>query len=421
MRLDEILMECGSAAPAQIQEALEYQQTYGGRLETHLLRFGYIGENNLVNALSRQFQCEGISLAGRDIPPDVLNLIPAPIARAYLVLPFAFDRDSNTLHVACENPRDDHLRDILHQIVTERELRLHVAVGVILKCAIVNHYRTMAISPEKEPFCQIETAVPEQNRPKPEMTCRVLAVSIDGPSLDLFQHETAEYGYQLTAADNLDRFDDLYRQSRPDLLVIMHGGTNTDINAFIDNLILRDVYIDQIPTFLLVKADVVPNLNALLKDGIEDVLPLDDCFWPLIIKMNRVRDRIEAVSRQRRTVIRELGTHGTLEDMNVIDLLQMMGPSRKTARISITGHGRHLTIFLNCGSIIYAECDGKTGAEAVYQGLSWNYGIWSVDPITEDDLPEPNNDLPNESILLEGCRLLDEQSRQEDSPTNLRW
>ena len=421
MRLDEILMENGSAAPAQIKEALEYQKAYGGRLETHLLRFGYVRENQLISALSSQFQCEGVCLTGRDIAPDVLDCIPAPFARTYLVLPFAFDRNTNVLNVACENPRDDQLRDRLNEIAGGREIRLYVAVGVILKCAIVNHYRTVAITPAEETLSRIESAPAGQPRPDAESTCRVLALSIDGPALDLFQHETAEYGYQLTIADGLEQFDELYRQSRPDVLVIMHGGTNAEINAFIDNLILRDVFIDQIPTFLMARADVVSDLNTLLKDGIEDVLPLDECFSPLIIKMNRVRDRIEAFSRQRRTVIRELGTHGTLEDMNVIDLLQMMGPSRKTARISITGHGRQLTIFLDSGNIVYAECDGKTGPEAVYQGLSWNCGIWSVDPIAEGDLPEPNNDLPNESILLEGCRLLDEQSRRPESQINLRW
>ena len=30
----------------------------------------------------------------------------------------------------------------------------------------------------------------------------------------------------------------------------------------------------------------------------------------------------------------------------------------------------------------------------------------------KDQLPEPNNDIPNESILMEGCRLIDEGTQE---------
>ncbi|MDH4158052.1 MAG: DUF4388 domain-containing protein, partial [candidate division Zixibacteria bacterium] len=119
----------------------------------------------------------------------------------------------------------------------------------------------------------------------------------------------------------------------------------------------------------------------------------------------------EAAARQRRSVIEDLGTHGSLEDMNVIDLLQALGPSEKTARISISASGKQLTIFLNRGNIIYAECDGISGADAIYQGIPWKRGIWSIDPVSPNCLPEPNNYRSNDSILLQGCCLLDEQSQ----------
>jgi len=421
MRLDEILIKHGSAAPAQIREALDCQKSCGGRLETHLLRFGYVPEKQLVTALSQQFNCEGICLSRREIPQRAVDCIPAHIARTLLILPFDYDPTANILKIACENPRDDHLRETLNDIAGGKKIQLFVAVGIILKCAIVNHYRTVEIKPTDETICQIESATPIKSPSNTTSSCHILVLAINGPVPESFQRETEAFGYHMTITQNTDEFEEHYRRSRPDLFVIMHTGTIDEINTCIDNLILRDIFIDQIPTFLLVKATEVNDLNSLLNDGIEDILPLDDSYNSLIIKMNRVRERNDAVSRQRRSVIRELGTHGTLEDMNVIDLLQMMGPSRKTARISISGHGRQLTIFLNAGNIIYAECDGKIGPDAVYQGLSWNRGVWSVDPITDDDLPEPNNELPNESILLEGCRLLDEQSRREESKSNLRW
>ena len=98
--------------------------------------------------------------------------------------------------------------------------------------------------------------------------------------------------------------------------------------------------------------------------------------------------------------------------MNVIDLLQAMGHSEKTVRISITGQGKQTTIVLNEGLLYWAECDDLTGPEAIYASLAWKDGIWCVDPILPGDLPtEPNVRESIDAILIEGCRRLDEGVR----------
>ena len=53
--------------------------------------------------------------------------------------------------------------------------------------------------------------------------------------------------------------------------------------------------------------------------------------------------------------------------------------------------------------------DDLRGSEAIYDGLSWAAGSWTIEPIAPDELPEPNVTDSNESILMEGCRLLDER------------
>ena len=109
----------------------------------------------------------------------------------------------------------------------------------------------------------------------------------------------------------------------------------------------------------------------------------------------------------------ENGARGRLEDMNLIDLLQAMGPSRKTVRIAVNSGERELVIYLDEGAIVYARCEEYEGAEAVYEGLSWKDGTWSAQPVSAASIPEPNNDYSNESILMEGCRLLDERARPD--------
>ncbi|RKX22368.1 MAG: hypothetical protein DRP35_02060, partial [Candidatus Zixiibacteriota bacterium] len=52
------------------------------------------------------------------------------------------------------------------------------------------------------------------------------------------------------------------------------------------------------------------------------------------------------------------------------------------------------------------------GPEAVFKAIGWKKGVWSIEPIEAKDIPAKNIELPNETILLEGCRLFDEQNKQ---------
>jgi len=134
-----------------------------------------------------------------------------------------------------------------------------------------------------------------------------------------------------------------------------------------------------------------------------------------MIKLSRLRERLQSERSRQLEIMQTLGTHGSLTDMNVIDLLQSMGQTGKTARISVSAHGQQLTVYLDRGRIVYAECDDIRGPEAVYCALGWRQGVWSVDPVAAEELPEPNNNLATEAVLLDGCRRLDEMKRQDNS------
>jgi hypothetical protein len=59
---------------------------------------------------------------------------------------------------------------------------------------------------------------------------------------------------------------------------------------------------------------------------------------------------------------------------------------------------------------LYATCGSHSGPEAVYRVIAWeDQGEFTVH--TETELPDPNIRSSNESILMEGCRILDESRR----------
>jgi hypothetical protein len=94
--------------------------------------------------------------------------------------------------------------------------------------------------------------------------------------------------------------------------------------------------------------------------------------------------------------------------MSLLQLLQTMGPSCKTARIRVSSEGGKLTMCLDKGKVIYAKGNDKQGAEAIYEGASWKTGKWTVHPLKPDELPDPNNDTPLENIFVESSRRIQE-------------
>ncbi|MBN1141716.1 MAG: DUF4388 domain-containing protein [Deltaproteobacteria bacterium] len=90
------------------------------------------------------------------------------------------------------------------------------------------------------------------------------------------------------------------------------------------------------------------------------------------------------------------------------DLLQGLSQGFKSVRIVLNrSKGEKAEIFLENGRLHYAHCQESKGPEAIYQIIAWgDDGEFTVEPATE--FPEPNIAMSLESVLMEGCRLLDE-------------
>lgn len=686
MRIDEILLREGLVTDQQIAEALEIQREEGGRIGSLLLRLGYLDEEGLLRALSVQLNCESVILSNVDLPPEITDLLPANVAIARCVFPFAYDPVENLLKIACEDPTDQDLQNELNFVAGGRKVQLYVAAERPLRAAIEEYYgkreavsaadeqglsilndngdmesvqhrgTILLVSDEPEadrPLCQaleqenyqvvsIDSAddaieligsqsfhtvfirdtvqgdyidlidrlrkvsprtvvryyespaqilvnqdqglalsdlisrslqlftsllgskenlednhagtvgeyvdrlcqqmgIPVRDRlhivaaaylhdlsrfyygeskdapdcrSRIPMTAKLLS-SLNYPplvteilrsmyidlkqkftkrlpieklggnivtlvdifceninlsqkiSLDkfetirskltaltgkLFLPEVVEAflemieaeilieppagkhnqvllfgddeealepivrrlkseGFRPVALDSMDRFLDLYRRSKPDMIVVLDQGRSARAIALIDEMMRHGVEIIKVPTFLLTSQQAAPEVTSLFDRGLEDIIPFEGSLDMLAVKLRKLRLRMDQKAAQTKSASGGAGTSGNLRDMNLIDLLQALGPGRRTARITVTSDDRQLLLYLDRGQITFAESDGRLGAEAVYGPLSWVDGSWQVEPIEESQLPEPNNDLPNESILMEGCRLLDETGR----------
>jgi DNA-binding response OmpR family regulator len=247
---------------------------------------------------------------------------------------------------------------------------------------------------------------------------QVMVYAGDPEKLASIKKRLKREGFRVISDRSFDSFIDLYQRGRPDMIILLVKGGVEEIGGFVDDFVAGGVEVDKVPTFLLTDTSVTAQSTVLLEKGIEDVVPLDDNLSLLIVKMKKIRSRIEAEAGEHEKIDTETGSYGSLENMNLIDLLQALGPSRKTVRMVVSSGENELVMYLNHGDIVFAQNKRQVGAEAVYAAMAWTRGNWKIQPVEEDELPEPNNEYSNESILMEGCRLLDESSRAEDSESS---
>ncbi len=87
MKIGELLVEDHRLTQEELQNALEVQKKEPGKLGSVLIRLGYVTEEDIAQALSKQFGYPSINLSKFDIDEKVLLLIKPEIARKHIVMP----------------------------------------------------------------------------------------------------------------------------------------------------------------------------------------------------------------------------------------------------------------------------------------------------------------------------------------------
>ena len=98
-------------APEELQRAIEEQKSNGGRLESILVRLGYVEEEDLVSFLCNLYKVPFVKLSQFKLKAEIIKLIPADCAKRYLIIPVHKHRSRLTL--AMVDPRQTGVRSIL--------------------------------------------------------------------------------------------------------------------------------------------------------------------------------------------------------------------------------------------------------------------------------------------------------------------
>jgi len=135
--LGQLLKEMELVTEGQIQEALAMQRQKGGAIGDILINLGYINREELLLALGAQMGMDVVNLEELELTDDVLDRVPATVAKAYNIVPISFE--NNLLTVAMANPHDIAVLDEL-RYMTHCEVKGAVAGEESVGAALEKYY-----------------------------------------------------------------------------------------------------------------------------------------------------------------------------------------------------------------------------------------------------------------------------------------
>lgn len=119
-------MDAGLVTELQLNAALSEQRKWGGKLGRTLVEMGFVDEQSMALALSRQLQLPTVDLDHAEINPDVVQYLRVDIAERYGVFPISGDRKHKTLTLASSDPTN---QEQLNELEFFTGMKVQVAVA----------------------------------------------------------------------------------------------------------------------------------------------------------------------------------------------------------------------------------------------------------------------------------------------------
>ncbi len=103
------------------------------------------------------------------------------------------------------------------------------------------------------------------------------------------------------------------------------------------------------------------------------------------------------------------GVAGSLSEMGLPDLAQVIAHGKKGGRLVVRSQGREGEVHFHAGRVVHAVLGELSGNEAFYELLAFSDGSFVLDPSFVPS--EQTIDSSHENLILEGLRRLDERNR----------
>lgn len=227
----------------------------------------------------------------------------------------------------------------------------------------------------------------------------ILLIGLDYNSLRILEISLRKSGFMVVSATSLSDALEELRIALPDLIIIDSSG---DREAFEFATRLKSDY-KTVPLILISSNKEVNTRIRALEIGIDDYL-----VKPIYIKEIIARAKIHLQRKERDRIGEGItaGFMGSLSDIGLYDIVQTIETNRKSGILEIKGKIQEGRIYFKNGQIVQASIGKYRGEPAVYRMLTLNEGVFKMSFLDIDIEPEIKS--PNNAIIIEGMRRLDE-------------
>ncbi len=137
-QLGELLLERGIIDQAQLDKALAHQKEKGGLIGEILVELGFTKEEDIAHALTAQYGFPYLPLGNYEIDPEIIKIIPARVARQYILIPI--DKNASNLTIAMSSPLNvQAVEDV--ELLSNCNVQTFVSTSSDIKTAIVKYYK----------------------------------------------------------------------------------------------------------------------------------------------------------------------------------------------------------------------------------------------------------------------------------------
>jgi pSer/pThr/pTyr-binding forkhead associated (FHA) protein len=146
-----------------------------------------------------------------------------------------------------------------------------------------------------------------------------------------------------------------------------------------------------------------------------------------VVSEEQARQKLEQTGQRRSVSGANKPMSGSIDEIPLPDLLQLLSTSRKSGVLSVRGEGGHGRIYLRKGQIYFCTIDDSfdiAPRKSMFRMLTWATGTFELEAPDDKSVLEEIQDS-TEGLLMEGMRQLDEFRRIEgelptrDAPVGL--
>ncbi|MEI6971371.1 MAG: response regulator [bacterium] len=205
-------------------------------------------------------------------------------------------------------------------------------------------------------------------------------------------------GYNVTVAGNAQEGTTALLQEIPDAVI---AEMDMPIESGLDlcTKIKGDQRTRHVPVILLTSSKSQRVFRECMKAGAEDVLgrPVD---------IELVFIKLQKILGARASKPQQSGIAGSLKDIVLSDLVQILCAGGKSAKIEFANDGDRGILHIREGEVIEAETGELRAENAFYELMTWKEGTFSATPCDQDQTKTIQ--LSVMSLLMEAARRNDE-------------